>query len=399
MRYLLYILLICLPYALAAQKADMIILQAKAAAEKNDYGTAVELLASINPNNLTAMKFKADCFYGINNYDEALQAYFTINKLFKDEAMFEIAKCYAAKGNVDEALSWLEKYLNLKNKLDEYAIVSDKAFQSLTNTKQWKNIWKKDWYSQSEIQQNAVYSLLRIGNGQAALDELDKEQSRSIPRHVYFACRAKTYTQLKQWEAALSNINEALELQKSIDDYWIVRGNIYFEVAEYAKAEEDYSKAMKLNPYIIPLYLKRSEAARLAGDFSQAAEDMDIYQQLYPKTPETIYQLGKLEAARENFSEAIAYFNKLLSKNKSNPEYYMERGLIELKIEDYQAADEDFGMALDLNPSLREAYLNKGKIRIYLLDNDSACFNFEKASSLGSVEASKLYVEHCSKQK
>lgn len=374
-------------------------LKAIAAAEKKDYSTAIDLLATISQNNIPAMKLKADCYYGMNRYDDALQTYLAINKLFKDEAMLDIAKSYAAKGNNDEALSWLEKYLDHKNKLNEYAIVSDKAFQSLTNTKEWKNIWKKDWYSQAEIQRNAVNSLLRLDNSSEALDELDKDQSRSLLKHEYFAFRAKAYANLKQWEAALNNINQALELQKSIDDYWIIRGNIYFEGAEYAKAEEDYSKALSLNPYTIPLYLKRSEAARLAGDMSQAAEDMDIYQQLYPKAPETIYQLGKLEAARENYSEAIAYFNKLLSQNKSNPDYYMERGLIELKIEDYQAADEDFGMALDLNPSLREAYLNKGKIRIYLLDNDSACFNFEKAISLGSAEASKLYIEHCTKAK
>lgn len=377
----------------------MALLQAKSSAEKNDYNTALNLLAGVSQNSITVTKLKADCFYGLNRYDDALQTYLSINKLFKDEVLLEIAKSYAAKGNKDEALSWLEDYLSLKNKLNEYAIVTDKVFENLVNTKEWKNLWKKDWYSQTEIQRNTVKSMLSLGNSQAALEELEKEQSRSIPRHEYFAYRAKANSQLKEWDIALHNINLALELQKTIDEYWAIRGNIYFELGEYAKAVENYSKALSLNPYTIALYLKRSEAARLAGDIAQALEDIDIYQQLYPKTPETIYQLGKIEAEQENYSEAIAYFNKLLSQNKSNPDYYIERGLIELKIEDYKAADEDFGMALDLNPTLREAYLNKGKIRIYLLDNDSACFNFEKAGSLGSAEASKLYVEHCNKAK
>lgn len=375
----------------------MALLKAITLAEKNDYALALETLEAANPNNLLVLKLKGDCYFGLNRFNDALAAYFTINKTAKDEITLEIARAYAMKGNNEDALTWLEKHLARKNKSSEYAIVTDKAFEKLLNTKEWKNLWKKDWYSQSEIQRNAIESLLDKGNSETALEELEKDQSRSLIKHEYYALQAKAYSQLKQWEMALDAINHALELQRTNESYWKIRGDIYFEVADYSKATEDYTKTLNINPYIVSLYLKRAEAARLSGNTDLAAEDMDVYQQIYPKAPETIFELGKLEATRENYSVSLAYFNKLLTLHKGNPLYYAERAAIEMKIEDYHAADEDFGMALDLNPSLKEAYLNKGKIRIYLLDNESACFNFEKARNLGSAEAAKLYVEHCTK--
>ena len=148
----------------------MALLRSFALSESKDYAAALEALELANPNNPLYSKQKADCYYAMNKLEDALLTYLNINKTSKEEATLEIAKIYALKGNKEEAFTWLTKYLDRKNKISEYAIVTDKAFESLVNTKEWKNIWKKDWYSHADIQRNALNAILREGNSQAALD-------------------------------------------------------------------------------------------------------------------------------------------------------------------------------------------------------------------------------------
>jgi tetratricopeptide (TPR) repeat protein len=398
MRQLTFLLILLFSISANAQKPDISVLKAIARLQENNYNTALELLQiTENQESAFTLKLKGDCYYGLQDFKNALQYYQKADDLTDDIASLQIARTFAKLGNHSKALAWLEKYLGQKNKITEYALVTDDAFSEIDKTNEWKALWKKEWYSVPEIQSNAINSILKKGNGQSALNELENPQAGYIPKHEFFAFQAQAYILLKQWEPALHSIHQALALQKQNENYLEIRAQIYFQVSDYGLATSDYAKALSLNPYKPDLYLKCAESSRMAGNIDLATEYLTIYQQLYPENEATIYQLGKLESVSENYSQSINYFTRLIAMDPSNAQYYADRGSIFLQIENYQSADEDFGMALDLNPTLRDAYLNKGKIKLYLLDSEGACYNFEKAKSYGSNEASKLYTRHCLK--
>jgi tetratricopeptide (TPR) repeat protein len=72
---------------------------------------------------------------------------------------------------------------------------------------------------------------------------------------------------------------------------------------------------------------------------------------------------------------------------------YVNRATVRYKQRDYKGAVADCDKAIQINSNYGEAYLNRGIAKEMLRDN-SACEDFNKASSLGIKQADQ-YVQDC----
>jgi len=363
--------------------------------DQRKFDIALGLLQNTSSKNSLIYIWIGECYYQKNDFSSAISYFKQADSINKDISSLQLSRCFAQKHENSSAVVWLQKYLALNDKISEVDIINDGAFIDLSETKEWKLLWKQNWYSEMEASRNAIAALITKGKADDALNELESLRDKFFPKHEFFALQAKAYVKQNMIEPAIASLNEAISQYSRSDEYFALRANLLLKIGKYSNALDDITKAIHLNLYIPSYYLKRAEIARLAGDYQVADADLKIYQELYPDVSEAYHQYGLLEKARENYLNALDYYDRLIEKDKSNAQYFNERGSIALDVNQIQKADEDFGMALDINPALPDAYLNKGNTRLMLQDTEGACFYWGMAKRLGSGKAATLLHQHC----
>ena len=383
-----------LPLALSAQTVNVNILKAKACIDQSKLDSALTLL-NLENSSVQKEKLVGDIYFRKKAFGTSCKHYILADSIEKGTASYDLSRSYAAMNNAAKATAWLQKYMSLPGKKSELEITKDTAFQKISETNEWNQLWQKDWYSTSEIERNAVLALLSRGRVSEAAAELESNEGKFSPRHEYFYLQAKVYEKQHLNDLAIESMSKALTYNSFSDEYYALNANLLKNSKKYNDALESMNKAIRLNPYNPDYYLKRGEIAVLTGEFGIAEKDMKLYKSLYPNELETYHQLGLLENARGNRQNAMDYYDVLLAKDKSHVQYFLERGKLALQLDQVQKADEDFSMALDLNPGVPDAYLNKGKTLQILNDTKGACFYWAKARGLGSAEAANLIKDNC----
>jgi tetratricopeptide (TPR) repeat protein len=373
-------------------------LKAKALMEQEKYDLALDLFkntTNVQKPDYTIYREMGDCLYFKKEYLLAISNYLKADSLSKNCCSYELARSFAFTGEKKLSLLWLEKHLTGNQKKTELQITTDKAFDELSRTAEWREFWKKSWYTEVETEINAINALLMKGKPNEALSELESYQNQITPKHIYYSLQSKAFDQQNLTEQAIFSINQAIERHPLSDEYLSFRAQLYQKTSNYTEALEDISKAIQMNPLIPSYYLKRAEIARLAGNMKMAESDLKICQELYPESVETYHQLGLFEKARGNHLTALAYYDKVLEKDVTRSSYFLERGVLAFEVKQIEKADGDFGMALDLDPRFAEAYLQKGNTRLILQDKDGACYCWKKAKQFGNSEAAKLIYQNC----
>jgi tetratricopeptide (TPR) repeat protein len=396
MRSILYILLFSInAQYIFCQKAELQILKAKYQYDKGNYAESLQTISQAGTTSAFSQKLEGDCYLMQKQPLNALHAYLSAERTEAGCAGFEIAKCYALMSKNTEALQWLEKHLESFNKKTEAEINLEPAFQSLATTPEWKKLWQKEWYSNSDVTKSSVNSYLKYKNTSNALDLLDKSENKIYPKHEYYALRALTFIQMNLWEPASVSINKAIELNKRSHEYYAIKASIAKMLNNYTQGIEDYSKAIELNPYELSYYVERANLLILNKNFDEAENDIKIIEETGASGENVTILLAKLEVSKENYIQALKYYDRLIAMNKTKADYYKEKADLEYFLEYYQQASKDYSFALEFEPRNPELNLKMGKIYLYLLESESACFYFQKAKDYGSKEAIKLILENC----
>jgi len=98
-----------------------------------------------------------------------------------------------------------------------------------------------------------------------------------------FAQRGRAYTDLKEYELALKDINHALTLDPRLARAYRARAKTYLEMKKYRLAVDDASESIRLQPASASGYLTRGTALRKLGKYQEALADYDKGLRLNPK--------------------------------------------------------------------------------------------------------------------
>lgn len=166
------------------------------------------------------------------------------------------------------------------------------------------------------------------------------------------------------YEAAIINYNQALQI--NINDFQVYdkRGFAYCQLGNYTAAIADYDQAIRLNSHIAVAYKNRAEARSHIGDYQGAIEDYT-------------------QAVKINPHYAIA------DKHRGIPAYLLAKQQevmpamnIEPDLEYYEAAIADYTQAIQVNSHDADAYYNRGNAHFEVGDKQGAIEDFQKAADL-----------------
>ena len=174
---------------------------------------------------------------------------------------------------------------------------------------------------------------------------------------------AKSLADQKDWEGAIAQYNQALQLSRQDVDSFLGLADIYRELR--------FQDLETTN--------LRSAASALAAERKPTG---DVY-----------FRLGQLYAKQTQYRQAIEFFTACLRENPTNPTFIYEYGLAQANQgynstygaaarESLQTAIESFTQAIRLKQDYADAYFERGNALLRLNNLDDSIDDLEKAATL-----------------
>jgi tetratricopeptide (TPR) repeat protein len=131
--------------------------------------------------------------------------------------------------------------------------------------------------------------------------------------HAYYN-RGLAYYQKVQYDRAIEDYNNAIELNPNYTHAYNNRGNAYYQKVQYDRAIEDYDKAIELNPNYTYAYNNRGNAYYGKGQYDRAIEDCNKVIQFDPNDASAYYNIACLYSVQNNTAEACQWLKKAVEK-------------------------------------------------------------------------------------
>jgi len=400
LKKILLVFVIFLSVGLQAQQMPEAWYRSLAAYNRSEYNLALQWIDSCiakKGNNPLYWARRGEVLFSTGDTEDALESLLKAEKLKPNSASYALSKLYSSNGDTASCFLWLKNYLASGDKVSEGSIKLEPAFKRVEQTKQWKQIWDKDWYSVSEKLIFDVEYSLSNQNWEEAIDLLNPRLRGNKPRPQLLYLRGKAYSGLGSYHTAIEDFSSAIRSSKKNYSYLAERAKAYLAIEKYNSAIEDASKAIELSGGDPNYFLIRSNAYNKNKQYNQAFNDLSFYLSFYPSNAEASFQFAVIAIEAGRYVDALFGLGKLIKSNPLESKYYYYRGLAYLKSENYNVAEIDFSTAITKGYKPSETYYQRGVVRLNLGKKDDACSDLEVASKNGNFSAQELLYKNCKK--
>ena len=139
--------------------------------------------------------------------------------------------------------------------------------------------------------------------------------------------RGNAYSFLGDKQAAITDYNQAIEINSQYAEAFNNRGNVHSFLGDKQAAIADYNQAIKINPNLVQVYNNRGIARYELGDKQGAIADYNEAIKRNPNDPYAYHSRGNARYESGNNQGAIDDFNQAITKNPNLAEHYIGRGL------------------------------------------------------------------------
>jgi len=385
---------------LSGQSVLDYLLEAKALTKAGKPEQSVQLLTEAiskykDNNKLLLERAEANICDG--DYSDAIADFNMANELSEHSGEFGLAKIYALKGDATTALYHLANSMDSKYKRTEKEIMLDPAFEKIENRPEWRQFWKKNWYSLSEEKISEIEYYSSIGKFEEAsliLTDLGK---------VYPGNETTKYAEslvdlsAGRFASAIKILSGLLISDPDNEKYLRALSKAQAGQDNHAGALETYSKLLDRNVADAEILILRAGCYQKTGETAKALSDLQKYLSFYPDDKNALSMAGRMNATSGDNIKALQYFSENLKNNPNDPQCYIDRGNAYLSGKSWDWAVKDYSMALDLDPNNSETWLNKGIALLSAGNKEDACHDFRKSFTLGNKRAADYLGRHCIK--
>jgi len=273
----------------------------------------------------------------------------------------------------------------------------DPAFSAIENKQEWRQFWKKEWYSivEKSISEIEYYTTAgKLDESKDVLSEL-KKSNGSDPEIQY--AEALIEIASGKYFDAIKTITGLNASNTGSEKYLRLLAKSQTGASDPAGASTSYTQLLASGVADAGLYMLRAECYNKTGETDKALSDIAKYLEIYPESRTALSLAGKVTAKSGDNLKALEYFSKNLKLHPNDPECYIDRADSYFVSKTWDLAINDYSMSLDLNPENSDVWLNKG---ISLLSSgkvDDACHDFRRAFSLGNKRVTDYLSRNCIK--
>lgn len=344
--------------------------------------------------NIGILLKRGEAYCNLNEFEQAIGDLQNANVIRNHVADLWLARCYARKGDVSNAIYWLEEHLVSEYRIPETQIKRDPAFDDLQMTEEWFLMWQKEWYTPEEVILKDVKYYMDRYDADKALTILESAFTNGMTNPDLFFMRGKINLNQDHYAPAISDFTSAINLDKGNSEYIYYRGLANLGAKHYKNAADDFTGVLKNHPEYFDVYLARAKAYAGLEEYVRAVQDVRLYLNYFGSDQAAIFQCGEYCFQQGDYINALKYFNINMQNNAENASYYKARGKTYTMTRTYQYAIYDLTMSLDLDPSDGETWLYLGIAMLATGDRTAACSDFEKALRSGETKALKYMIDN-----
>jgi tetratricopeptide (TPR) repeat protein len=287
--------------------------------------------------------------------------------------------------------------LNSAYKKGEKEIMLDPAYSTIENRQEWRQFWKKDWYTVTERSISEIEYYISAGKfdeSKAVFSELKKSYDSNddiLYAEALISLASGNYDQVIKNVSGLSTTNPGNE------KYLRLLAKALTGASNPAGASSIYSQLLTSGVADARLLILRADCYRKTGETVKAINDIEKYLEFYPDDNSALSLAGKVEALSGDNLKALEYFSKNLKLHPNDPQCYIDRANSYFISKTWVLAINDYSMSLDLKPQDSDVWLNKG---IALLNSgkvDDACHDFRMSFRLGNKSVTDYISRNCIK--
>lgn len=189
-----------------------------------------------------------------------------------------------------------------------------------------------------------------------------------------------------------------------------IRGNVYLDLRDYDRAIADYGQAIELDPRNPGYFYRRGNAHRQKGQYDRAIQDYDRAIEIRPDNAAAFFGRGLAyqDKARWDFEAylnegqnetlAIRDYDEAIRLEPKNAAAFNNRGNAYVSKRMYDRAMQDYDEALRLDPNSALYFKNRGDAFRIIGQYQRAIADYRKALSLKIDESIKKQIERAFKE-
>jgi tetratricopeptide (TPR) repeat protein len=386
-------------WVVSGQSAIDLLLKARALNQGGKSADAIELLSgAVNDlNDYRLFLERADSKVIAGDFNGAIEDYNSSNKIKPFTGDYGLSRVYAIKNNISASLSHLERSMNSPFKRSEKEIMLDPAFSVIENKPEWRQFWKKEWYSKIEKSISEIEFYASAGKlDEALVIHLEIERDYPGDNEMIFSGTLIEYSSGK-YQEAIRKLIGLIAQEPDNEKYLMLLAKSQVAVSNFSGATVTYSKLISLEIPDAGLYIQRAECFRKTGELRKSMDDIEKYLLFYPEDKKALSMAGRVKAASGDNLKALEFFSQNLRFHPNDAECYNDRADAYLSSKSWNWAIKDYSMSLDLNPRNSDTWLNKGIALINTGKTEDACHDFRNSLNLGNKRATEYISRYCIK--
>lgn len=376
-----------------AQNNRLVYNQIAASLRYRDFNRADSLLHTLAPADSCVKSYYSGLSFFMNSRYEEAVTQFSKAHSYADADIFK-TKSLIRLNQPAQACDALKNYLKKENKKAKHQILLDQDISSISNNRDFVELWKTEWYSELEAELASIELRITLNKDIETLDylkELEIKYPKTAQIHFY---QSLIWTKLKAYKNALEEINKALNINPRVE-YFDQLGRIYIADGKYEDAELAYYKTQSSDS--ISYHIEYAKLCIRNKKYEKAIKILDEYLSVCYKSDEALYYKASSFFMNNENINALLSINKAIAINPYKTEYLILRSDIFYETKNYVFAENDLTQALDIKP-MSDIYFKRGEIRELRNNTSGACMDFSTAYKLGRIDAQYKVNKLCSKK-
>ena len=339
-----------------------------------------------NPNNPEAYHKRANAYYDLKEYEQALADYTKAIELNP-----KYVNAYFNRGLTRYDMSDLSGALADFNQVLKQEPQDGDAFykrglihydlEDYTAAINDYNTVLRLQPKESKVYRARGTALVKSGDLQAGMADYT-EAIRLEPKNpIGYYDRGRARFHLGDYQGALADYNTVLQIDPNNSEAYANRCSVYINLWDYDQAIKDCTEAINRTPNEVA-YNNRCIANLNLKDYPKAIEDCSKAIEIKGDDYKAYSNRGLARSAAQDYEGAIADYTQGININPNDAEAYGNRAQVHVRMKNYDKAIADYAQAIRLKPNYAAAYYGRGLVRVEIGDKSGAISDFEQAGKL-----------------
>ncbi|WP_099535536.1 serine/threonine-protein kinase [Limnothrix sp. PR1529] len=220
------------------------------------------------------------------------------------------------------------------------------------------------------------------GNWNAALADLNQALQLEASDAIARTYLAATQDRLGDLQSALASYDRAIQDNGKLSAAHLGRGFVRLQLSDAKGAIADFDKVLSQQSSWSAAYRGRALAKMLAGDSEGAITDSSQAIRLDPNNARAYQVRGRTHFASGNLPSALADLTVAIRLDSKDPESYYYRALTRQALGEPQGTLSDLNQAIALDDRYAMAYQQRGLVQVGLGNRAPAAADFRQAAKL-----------------